>query len=161
MDEQIGEQLEKQPKPGRIDYHNIRYVPIVNAVVVKDGALLLIQRSDRMHFYPECWDGITGYLDGDISIEDKALEQVNTELGLRREDILSMQRGKTVVLEAPEYHKTWLTIPVLVTAKIEDFHLDWSSKKARWCSPKEIGEFRLVPHFDKIIEQFASKISQD
>lgn len=160
MDEQIEEQLEKQSQPGRVNYTNIRYVPIVNAVVVKDGAVLLIQRSDKMHFYPDYWDGITGYLDGDMSIEDKVLEQLSTELGLKREEIVSMQRGNPVILESPEYNKTWLTVPVLVTVKIDDFHLDWSSKKARWYNPKETGTLKLVPRFDKILEQFLPKLTQ-
>jgi isopentenyldiphosphate isomerase len=161
VDEQIEEKLEKEPKPGRVNYSNIRYAPIINAVVAKDGAVLLTQRSDKMRFYPGYWNGITGYLDGDMSIEDRTIEQLNTELGLQRGDVVSMQRGTVVTVEAPQYNKTWLMMPVLVIVKNENFHLDWSNQKSRWCAPGDIQSVKIWPGFDKALAQLSPIIAQN
>jgi hypothetical protein len=40
------------PRPGQVDYTHIRYAPVLNAVVVCRGKVLLLQRSSGMHSYP-------------------------------------------------------------------------------------------------------------
>jgi hypothetical protein len=60
------------PRPGQVDYAHIRYAPVLNAVVVCRGKVLLLQRSSGMRNYPNHWCGISGYLDDDRSVEDKA-----------------------------------------------------------------------------------------
>ena len=39
------------PRPGQVDYTNIRYAPVVNTIVVHSGKVLLVQRSSEMRLY--------------------------------------------------------------------------------------------------------------
>jgi 8-oxo-dGTP pyrophosphatase MutT (NUDIX family) len=50
-------------RPGQVDHTHIRYAPVLNAVVVCLGKVLLLQRSSGMRSYPNQWCGISGYLD--------------------------------------------------------------------------------------------------
>jgi hypothetical protein len=100
------------PRPGQVDYTRIRYAPVLNAVVVCGGKVLLLQRSSGMRSYPNHWRGISGYLDDDRSVEDKARQEMLKEVGITAEWILTMQRGTVLLQEAPEHGKSWLVVQV-------------------------------------------------
>src|SRR3954451_18934060 len=70
------------PRPGQVDYTHIRYAPVLNAVVVCLGKVLLLQRSSAMRSYPNRWCGISGYLDDDRCVEDKARQEMLEEVGI-------------------------------------------------------------------------------
>ncbi|HEY4161329.1 MAG TPA: hypothetical protein VGM08_04680, partial [Candidatus Saccharimonadales bacterium] len=58
------------PKPGQVDYTNIRYAPVINTVITNSGKVLLVQRSPGMRLYPGYWSGMSGFLDDNRSIEE-------------------------------------------------------------------------------------------
>ena len=101
------------PRAGQVDYTHIRYAPVLNAVVVCQGKVLLLQRSSSMRSYPNHWCGISGYLDDRRSVEDKARQEMLEEVGITADRILSMQRGAVLLQEAPDYRKSWLVVPLL------------------------------------------------
>jgi NADH pyrophosphatase NudC (nudix superfamily) len=133
------------PKPGQVDYTNIRYAPTVNIVVVYDGKIFCVKRSPDMRLYPNLWDWICGFLDDDKSIEEKIYEELQEELGLDRKDIESLTRGEPWIDEAPEYHKTWLIVPVLAVVKTNKFTLDWEASEGGWFTPDELKELKMPP----------------
>lgn len=142
------------PKPGQTDYTTIRYCPVTNALVVKDGKILLVQRSSNMRLYANYWHCIAGFLDDHSSVEEKVMEELNEELGLTKKDIVSMQRGMVSLHEAPEYDKTFMVVPVVVTVKTDSFTLNWEAQAAKWYKPSEIPSLKLVPGFLEVFKQF-------
>ena len=60
---------EFHPKPGQIDFTHIKRVPVVNCVLRYEGKFLIVQRSEEIRYYPEYWNGISGFLDDGRSIE--------------------------------------------------------------------------------------------
>src|ERR1700738_2689899 len=94
-----------KPKPGQTDYTDIRYCPVMNTVRVNKGKVLLVRRSPDMRLYPGAWNGISGFLDDNQSIEDKVKEELAEELGISSETIHSLERGSMLLQEAPEYAK--------------------------------------------------------
>lgn len=133
------------PKPGQVDYTNIRYAPVVNTVVTYDGKIFCVKRSPDMRLYPNHWDWICGFLDDSKSIEEKAREELNEELGLQGDDIESLTRGNPWIDEAPQYEKTWLIVPVLAKVKRDTFTLDWEASEGRWFEPGELTKLKM-PH---------------
>lgn len=142
------------PKPGQTDFTNIRYAPVINALVVHGGKILLVKRSDVLKFYPGYWHCIAGFLDDSQSIEDKTREELREELGLAAGDIASIERGVPRIFEAPEYGKTYLTVPVLVHVKTDAFRLDWEASCAAWFAPAEAKKLNLIPGFIDILDQY-------
>ncbi len=140
------------PKPGQVDYTNIRYAPVVNTVVTHAGRLLLVQRSAGMRLYPGYWNGVSRFLDDAQSIEEKVTQELREELRMQASDIISIERGRVILQEAPEYHKTWLVVPVLVRASTDTFTLDWEAQAARWYQPEEISGLDLLPGFGDVLE---------
>ncbi len=142
------------PKNGQVDYTNIRYCPVVNTVVTRDGKVLLVQRSNELRLYPGCWNGISGFLDDNLSIEKKVKEELLEELGIEEKDIAALKRGKVLLQEAPQYKKTWLIVPVLATVKTDAYTLDSEAQAAKWLEPNEALKLQLLPGFDEVFRQF-------
>jgi 8-oxo-dGTP pyrophosphatase MutT (NUDIX family) len=146
------------PRPGQVDYTHIRYAPVLNAVVVCRGKVLLLQRSSGMRSYPNHWCGVSGYLDDDRPVEDKARQEMLEEVGITTDEILSMQRGTVLLQEAPEYRKSWLVVPVLVRVRNRRYRLDWESRAAGWFSMDEATNLPLLPGFDAVLAQYRDVI---
>jgi 8-oxo-dGTP diphosphatase len=134
---------------------------VLNAVVVCRGKVLLLQRSSGMRSYPNHWSGISGYLDDDRSVEDKARQEMLEEVGITGEKILSMQRGTVLLQEAPDCGKSWLVVPVLVRVGDRCYRLDWESQAADWFSMTEAMRLRLLPGFEAVIAQDRGVVDQD
>lgn len=148
------------PKPGQVDYTNIRYAPVVNSVVTYQGKIFCVKRSPDMRLYPNYWDWICGFLDDSKSIEDKAREELNEELGLRDEDIESLTRGNPWIDEAPDYKKTWFIVPVLAKVKTDTFTLDWEASEGVWFQPSELKKLKMPPDALRTAAEFFPELKE-
>lgn len=146
------------PKPGQVDYTNIRYAPTVNIVVTFKGKIFCVQRSADMKLYPDYWDWVCGFLDDHKSIEEKVYEELEEELGIGPSDIESLTRGEPWIDEAPEYGKTWLIVPVLAKVKTDKFTLNWEAQQSGWFTPSELKKLNLVPGALRTAAQFLPEI---
>lgn len=142
------------PKPGQVDYTDIRYAPCVKVIPVCKGKILLVRRTEDRRLYPGYWDVINGFLDDYSSIEEKAAEELKEEAGIGQDDIVSFKRGQASVIEDPAYKKTWLIVPVLAQIKTDTFTLDWEATEAAWFAPEEVARKKLIPGTLEIIAQF-------
>lgn len=109
-----------------------------------------------MHFYPGFWNGISGFLDDDMSLEEKVYAELSEELGLRRERIRSLKLGQIFDVDEPSYNKTWIVHPVLVEVDAKDVTLDWEAKAHRWMSMEEAASLELLPGFDQVLRALAA-----
>jgi ADP-ribose pyrophosphatase YjhB (NUDIX family) len=142
------------PKPGQIDYTSIRYAPVLNTVVTYKGKILLVKRSPELRLYPNFWNGISGFLDDNQSIEDKVREELREELGLSAEYISRLDIARPLRQEAPEYAKTWFVVPVRATITTDQITLDWEAAGMQWFTPEEAKALELMPNFLDVLTQF-------
>ncbi|MEK7158015.1 MAG: DUF3850 domain-containing protein [Patescibacteria group bacterium] len=143
------------PKIGQVDYTHARYAPVINCVVQYQDYILLVQRSASLRFYPNVWNGISGFLDDERSIEDKAREELREELGIASKDIVSIRRGDIFDQEEEQYRKTWIVHPILVEVKTNVVKLDWEAQRYQWVRPEDIKTFDLLPGFDRVLQSFS------
>jgi ADP-ribose pyrophosphatase YjhB (NUDIX family) len=141
------------PKPGQVDYTTIRYAPVVNIVAEYNGKLLIVQRSSGLRLYPGYWNGVSGFLDDNRSIEEKVRQELHEELGVAAADIISLQLGQILLQDAPQYAKTWLVVPVLARLKSDTFTLDWEAQRAQWCDAAAIPALNLMPGFPGVLTE--------
>jgi ADP-ribose pyrophosphatase YjhB (NUDIX family) len=112
------------PKPGQVDYTNIRYCPVINCIVRCDE-ILLQQRDPSLRLYPGRWSGVSGFLDTNDAIEEKVYEELSEEVGISRKQVKNIKVGQVFVQEAPDYGKTWIVFPILVTVANKETTLNW------------------------------------
>lgn len=142
-----------QPKPGQTDFTNIRYAPVVNCVLFHEGKILLVKRSSDLKFYPNVWNGISGFLDDEKSFDEKVKEEILEEVGVTEENIISIRRGEIFHQEELAYGKTWIVHPVLVEVNTDAVTLDWESQQYRWLSIDEAKTLDLLPGFDEVLKR--------
>lgn len=144
-----------KPKPEQIDYTNARWAPVINCVVKYQDKILVVQRSKELNFYPEYWNGISGFLDDSRSLEKKVKDELKEELGISRVKIKKIKLGEIFDEEAPGYKKTWIVHPVLAEVSTDKIKLDWEAQNYRWVTPKEAMGLKLVPGFDMVLEKLS------
>ncbi|MDP3956425.1 MAG: NUDIX domain-containing protein, partial [bacterium] len=148
------------PKPGQIDFTNVRRAPVINCVVRYNGKILIVQRSAGMKFYPGYWNGVSGFIDDERSVAQKAKDEIKEELGIAEEDITTIYEGEVFEQEEPSYNKTWLVHPVLVDVNTDKITLDWEAEKYKWIEVTEAKNYNLLPGFDKVLEAlFSDKLT--
>lgn len=143
-----------KPKPGQVDYTNIRYAPVINCIVRYQDKILLVKRSSDMRLYPNYWNGVSGFLDDSQSIEQKVKTELHEELGITANEIASITRGQVFDQEEEKYNKTWIVHPILVDIQTNQIKLDWEAQNYKWVKIEEVKNYNLLPGFDLVLESF-------
>ena len=145
-------------KPGQIDYTKARWAPVINCVIKYKDKFLLVQRSEKLNFYPRYWNGISGFLDDHKTLAEKVEEELREELGINKKDILQIRLGEIFDQDEPKYKKTWIVHPVLVKVKINKIKLDWEARNYQWVNLQEANKLKLLPGFGKVLENLSTWI---
>lgn len=142
------------PRPDQVDYTHIRWAPVINCVVRCGGKILLVKRSDDLRLYPGYWNGVSGFLDDNKSLDEKVAEELHEEVGITRDQIASIAVGPIFHQDEPKYGKTWIVHPVLVEVKTTDIQLDWEAEKFQWVTPAELQGMKLLPGVERVLASF-------
>jgi len=142
-----------QPKPGQVDFTNARFAPVINCVVKYKNKILIVQRSKSLNFYPEFWNGISGFLDDNRLLKQKIYEEIFEELGIVAKNIISAKLGNIFHQEASKYKKVWIVHPILVEVKTDKIKLDWEAQNYKWIKFQDAKKFKLLPGFDRVLEE--------
>lgn len=141
-----------KPRPGQVDYTNIRWAPVINCVLQYEGKILIVQRNPNMRLYPGYWNGVSGFLDDHRSLEQKVRDELREELSLAEDQIDSITLGTIFDQEGPSYKKTWIVHPVLVKVKTDALKLDWEAQQYAWVLPQEAKNYNLLPGFEDVLK---------
>lgn len=144
------------PRPGQVDYTNIRWAPVINCLVRYNEKILLVKRSEDLNLYPGYWNGISGFLDDHKSLEQKVKEEIKEELHVQAQDILSIQLGTIFHHEAPQMKKTWIVHPILVHIATDKIRLNWEAAEYAWITPERAKTYKLLPGFGLVLDTFFS-----
>lgn len=142
-----------KPKPGQIDYTHARWAPVINCVLKYKSKILVVQRSESLNFYPGYWNGISGFLDDQRSLNEKVTDELREEIGMSKNDIKRIRLGEIFDQEEPKYKKTWIVHPVLVEVKTDKVRIDWEAKNYRWAMLQEVKKLKLLPGFDEVLKK--------
>jgi len=145
----------KLPKflDGRIDYSTFNIAPVITVFVKHEDKILLLKRSDKVRVYQGKWNTVAGYLDELKPIRKKVLEEIQEELGISKENIMSLHIGKYYKFADAEIGKTWLVNPVSVELKKKpDIKIDWEHTEYKWINPAELKKFNVVSDFERGLE---------
>lgn len=140
------------PKPGQLDFTNVRWCPVVNCVVRYGERVLLVRRADTMRLYPGYWNGISGFIDDAKSLEEKVYEELSEELGLTPAQVSVIELRGVFNQDAPEVGKTWIVHAVLVTVCTDQVVTDWEASTYEWCAYPVTDSRPLLPGFATVLE---------
>ncbi|MFA5129440.1 MAG: NUDIX domain-containing protein [Patescibacteria group bacterium] len=149
-----------KPRPGQTDYSKARWAPVMNCVLMYQGKILVVQRSKKLNFYPGHWNGISGFLDDQKSLNEKVEEEVWEETGITKNKIKRIHLGEIFDQEAPKYKKTWVVHPVLVEVSTDDIKLDWEAEAYQWVTLNQVKKLKILPGFDQVMKRLSAWIKK-
>ncbi|MDP1688822.1 MAG: NUDIX domain-containing protein [bacterium] len=149
-----------KPKPGQVDYTNVRWAPVINCVLKYRNKILVVQRSKELIFYPGYWNGVSGFLDDQRSLNQKVYDELKEELGIPKAKIKRIRLGEIFDQEEPNYKKTWVVHPVLVEVETDKIKLDWEAKNYKWLTLQEIKKLKLLPGFGGVLKRLSQWIQK-
>lgn len=124
-------------------------VPVVNALLMRQGKILLMKRSQKLGTHGGFWHVVAGYL-GDVAPKERALREIAEETGIMRGAVEFVRAGKAFPLSDAKSGKTFLVHPLLFTLRRpQRIRLDWEHTAHRWVDPNDLRRFRLIPGFLK------------
>lgn len=150
----IMELMKRLPKfeDGRIDYSHSDVAVAVTCFVKYGDEILLLKRSDKVREGKGKWCAVAGYLDELKPAHEKAIEEVEEELGIDRSHIARIKVGKVYKLRKAS-GKILFIYPVLVELKDKpEIILNWEHTEYRWIKPDELTRFDTVPELDRLFK---------
>ncbi len=154
----IKEFANKLPKfpDGRINYSNSDTAPVITVFVKYQDKILLLKRSNEVRVYQGKWNTVAGYLDEPKSLREKAMEEIQEELGISEDNILLFRVGESYKFTDAKVSKTWIVYPVLIELKNKpDIKLDWEHTEYKWIKTEKLRKFDIVSKLDKGLENIS------
>lgn len=142
-----------KPKLGQVDFTNIHWVPVINCVLKYQDKILVVKRNKELNFYPNYWNGISGFLDDNKTLMEKIKEELVEEVGLKEDKINGVFVGEIFHQLEQQYNKTWIVHPVLVEVKTNKINLDQEAVDYKWLNLDEVKKLKLLPGFEKVLEK--------
>jgi 8-oxo-dGTP pyrophosphatase MutT (NUDIX family) len=129
---------------GRIDYTDAKSAPVVACVVEHGSKILIAKRSGSVGALKNRWDIITGYIDNpNKSAADHMIQELEEELGIRKEDIAHMDMKKPFKYFDGR-SKELVVFPVLIKMKSEPvIRLNDENVDFAWVELHDIDKYKV------------------
>ncbi|HTT72967.1 MAG TPA: NUDIX domain-containing protein [Thermoplasmata archaeon] len=148
-----GEAIEVDGDAGTFVLPGVEEVGVVTVFLERsDGAILLLERSDRVGSFQGRWAGVSGYLEEPTAI-DQAFREVEEETGLARDEVRVAASGAPVL--ARDEARVFVVHPFRFRVARTTVRLDWEHTRCEWVPPGEIRRRPTVPKLDRVWEAVA------
>jgi hypothetical protein len=155
-------ELEKKlPKfsDGRIDYSKSKECLVITVFISYKNKILLLKRSGKVSTYKYKWNTVTGYIDENITIYQKILEEIGEELSLTKKNISSYKIYNSFEFTDEKINKKWIIYPSKIELKNNPkIILDWEHSEYKWILPKDILNYDIVPKLDLSLNKISKNI---
>jgi 8-oxo-dGTP diphosphatase len=143
-----GESIEVDGDAGAFRLPGVEEIGVVTVFLERsDGAILLLERSDRVGSFRHHWAGVSGFLEDPTPL-DQAFREVREETGLDRDEVRVAASAAPVL--ARDRDRVFVVHPFRFRVDRTDVRLDWEHVKAEWVEPAEIRRRPTVPKLDRV-----------
>jgi len=136
---------------GRINFKNSKSAPVLNCFVVSKKRILLVKRGNKVGWLKNRWHVVAGFLDEEVPLKKKVLEEIHEELDIIEKQILGMRQLPTITAEEPGKH--WFIYRAVAEVGDVDITLDWENTEFRWVNAEESEQFVLTPTVARTVQE--------
>lgn len=122
----------------------MKKINVVTSFLEHDGKILIVRRSDKVRTMKNKWAGISGYIEANETALDRALKEIQEEVGLKKEDLKLVTASEP--LEVPDEKRDilWIVHPHLFKTSNTNIKLDWEHDQYKWIDPEDITNYDTV-----------------
>ena len=125
---------------------------VVTSILTKDGKILLLKRGQRVSTYRGKWAGVSGYLEENETLLERAIREIEEETGLSREEVKLLKQGEIMEFVDENTGRTWRIHPFLFKSDREEIKIDWEHEEYRWIEREKLKEYDTVPKLEDVID---------
>mgnify|MGYP002153771007 CR=1 FL=1 len=130
---------------------------VVTSFLRNAGRILILRRSNKVGTYAGRWAGVSGYLErGDRPIE-RALKEIQEEVGLTESDIQLVKEGEPLRVRDKKKNTLWIVHPFLFESKTDIVKVDWEHKEYMWIDPCTLTSYETVPMLKEAFDRVQMK----
>lgn len=129
------------------------YEPVVTSFLTSDQRILLLRRSQKVGTHQGKWSAVSGHLEGDEDPLQRAVTEIQEEIGLTREQVNLVRAGQILRAFDQETDNVWVIHPFLFEATSNKVQLDWENTEYKWINPKELNSFQTVPKLQEAYDR--------
>lgn len=122
----------------------MKRINVVTSFLEHDGKILILRRSDKVRTMKHKWAGISGYLEENETTLERALEEIQEETGLKKEDVELVKVGERLEVPDKELDILWVVHPHLFKTSNINIRLDWEHDQYKWIEPEDITNYDTV-----------------
>ncbi|MEA2054608.1 MAG: NUDIX domain-containing protein [Candidatus Thermoplasmatota archaeon] len=127
---------------------------VVTCIILFRGKMLLLKRSNKVGTHKGKWACISGYVEEGDDILERALSEVEEEIGLSQNEIKLQEEGKPIKFFDEIEEKTWTVHPFLFKSNTDKIEIDWEHVGYVWITPSEIEKYDTVPKLKEVVNSF-------
>jgi len=122
----------------------MKKIKVVTSFLEHDGKILILRRSDKVRTMKHKWAGISGYIESNETPLERALKEIEEEVGLKKEDVKLIRAAEPLEVPDQERDILWLVHPYIFKTSNTNIRLDWEHDQYKWIDPKEIVSYDTV-----------------
>jgi 8-oxo-dGTP pyrophosphatase MutT (NUDIX family) len=127
---------------------------VATSVLLHQGRILILKRSQKVGTYQGKWACASGYIEEGETPLETAIKEISEELGLNEGDVEMVKEGEVIFARDGEH--LWAIHPFLFEAKRADIKLDWEHDDFRWIVFGELESYSTVPKLKETVESVLS-----
>ncbi len=131
---------------------DIEPTEVVTSILVHDGKILLLRRSNKVSTYRGKWAGVSGYKEN-LSPVDAARKEIIEETGIN--DAKLIREGGFIYVR--DGKRLWKIHIFLWEIKSDNISIDWEHTTYQWIKPEEIKNFETVPGLKDVLERLLNQ----
>ncbi len=125
---------------GRVDYSDSEKAATTVIFLKYEDEILLLKRSDKVTHRKNRWGVVAGYLDELKPVVKKALEEVNEETGVEKNQISSIIVGNVYKFKKEE--TTFISHPILMELENKpSVELSWEHTEYKWVKKEKAQDY--------------------
>jgi len=132
---------------GTVELTDVRLREVVTGIIVRDGKILGMERSNKVKYFKGKWGGVSGSIEKGESPLEAAVREAEEETGLH---VRLLRRGESFFIR--DGNIMWNVYPMLFEAKGEPV-LNWEHFSCAWLRPEELLARDTVPRLDEVLRR--------
>jgi len=129
------------------------YKHVVTSFLTNEQRILLLRRSQKVGTHRGRWSAVSGYLEGEEEPQQRAVTEIQEELGLTKEQVKLVRAGQILRAFDQETDTVWVIHPFLFETTSNTVRLDWENTEYKWINPKELDSYQTVPRLREVYDR--------
>ncbi len=122
----------------------MKKIKVVTILLIHEGKIMILRRSDKVRTMKHEWAGISGYIEGNEKVLERAYKEISEETGLPSNEIELVKIADPLEVSDKKHDTLWIVHPHLFKTFRTSVKLDWEHDQYQWIDPTEITNYETV-----------------